>query len=541
MKKSLISLCLILSLLLSLTVSFGAVSVNQVFSYSDPNWGKGNNVTADGLWRYEWYARETGTFAAMDWEATGKYYEAQFTTAEASDTHWYCRVRSNGTNLHPGAQADATVTFVAPETGKVQYSVNLTRQAAPNPNGNTVRVMVNDKIIPINGAEDYLLDVTATLSVDLNFDVQKGDLVRLMIGSQGNSSADGVNFSGLKVKYLSGANLEPEKPSYTITCVGDSITEGYGTTGGFKGVNAFPFVLKGLLNKTGVADFDVINCGKSATTALVKGDRPYKECAEYRTSLKSDPDIVIICLGANDSKAANWNADNYRNDYYNLICEYLNLPSKPTVYLFYTTYVADQSKTGCRRTVIQNEIMPIQYELAEELDLKIIDLNTLTKNNSKKYTDGVHPNDELQAMMAEYIYNALCSEGVCGLSAKNATATVTMIDPAKEAANTNTSTSTNTSSSTVSGSDNVTDGTTTDSGNVTDAPSDGTTSALPETDTPSDGTESAGTVTDSASSDASADSADDGESSGALLWIVLGAVVLVAAGVAVFFVLKKKK
>lgn len=538
MKRILLALTLALALILSLALSSGAVSVNQVFSYSDPNWGKGNAATADGLWKYEWFARETETFAAMDWAASGGYYEAQFSEANASDTHWYCRIRANGTNLHPGAQADATMTFVAPETGKVQYSVNLSRQATPAPNGNTVRVMVNDDIIPINGAEDYLLNDTKPFSVNLQLDVKKGDLVRLMIGSQGNSSADGVNFSGLKVKYLSGANLEPEKPSYTITCVGDSITEGYGTTGGFKGVNAFPYVLSGLLNKTGVADFDVINCGKSATTALVKGDRPYKECAEYRTSLKSDPDIVIICLGANDSKAANWNADNYRNDYYNLICEYLNLPSKPTVYLFYTTYVADQSKTGCRRTVIQNEIMPIQYELAEELDLKIIDLNTLTKNNSKKYTDGVHPNDELQAMMAEYIYNALCSEGACGLSAKNATATVSMIDPAKEA-----STSTSTSSSTVTGSDNVTDGTTTDSGNVTDAPSDGT-SALPETDAPSDKTESAGTVTDSASSDASADSAnpaDDGESSGALLWIIIGAVVLVAAGVAVFFVLKKKK
>ena len=59
----------------------------------------------------------------------------------------------------------------------------------------------------------------------------------------------------------------------------------------------------------------------------------------------------------------------------------------------------------------------------------------------------------------------------------------------------------------------------------------------PETTAPSDGTESVATVTDSAS----ADTANGGESSGALLWIIIGAVVLVAAGVAVFFVLKKKK
>ena len=429
--KKLLSTFLFLVLSLSLASVLGAVSVNQVFAYSDPTWGKNDGTTADGLWQYEWFARETQSFAAMDWNSSG-YYEAQFQTAAASDTHWYCRVRSNGTNLHPGAQADAAVTFLCPESGRVELSVTLQRQSAPNPSGNTVRVMVNDQIVPIQGEEEHKLEDTAAYTLTLSVDVQKGDKLRLMIGSQGNSSADGVNFSGLKVKYLSGENLEAEKPIFTVTCVGDSITEGYGTTGGYKGVNAFPYVLQTLLNNTGLADFDVVNCGKSATTALKKGDRPYKDCAEYRTSLTTDPDVVILCLGANDSKVANWNAEQYWLDYYDLISEYLNLPSKPTVYLFYTTYVADQSKTGCRREVIQNEIMPIQDEIAAELGLKIIDLNTLTKNNSKKYTDGVHPDDELQAMMGEYIFNALCSEGVLGLSAKNATAKVEMVDPAKQ-------------------------------------------------------------------------------------------------------------
>ena len=527
MKKTLIALALIFVLSLSCIVSFGAVSVNQVFAYSDANWGKGSGATADGLWKYEWFARENETFAAMDWNAAGSYYEAQFTEAAASDTHWYCRVRSNGTNLHPGAQADATLTFVAPESGSIRYSVNLTRQSAPNPNGNTVRVMVNDKIIPINGAEDYLLDVTSTFTVDLKFDVQKGDLVRLMIGSQGNSGADGVNFSGLKVQYLSGDKLEAEKPSYTITCVGDSLTEGMGTTGGLKGVNAYPSVLKGLLNDAGVADFNVVNCGKSATTALTSGDRPYNQCAEYTTSLKSDPDIVIICLGANDSKAINWNSTKYKTDYKNLISEYINLPSKPTVYLFYTTYVADQSKTGCNRTVIQNQILPIQYEIAEELDLKIIDLNTLTKNNSTKYADGVHPNDELQAMMANYIYNALCSEGVCGLTSKNANAKVEMINPDKE------DISTDTSSDTVSSAGST--------ATTTDLPT--TDSDVVDTETSDQNVSTAPAETSSATDkDTQNTTLGENQAGGnAILWIAIGGGVLVVAGVVLLFLLKKKK
>lgn len=425
--KKLLAFALFLAMLLSVPCFAGVAAGGGVYAYSDPNWQGGTGATADGLWRYEWFARETSTFAPMQWNASGAYYEAQFQTAAASDTHWYCRVRSNGTNLHPGAQADATMTFVAPQDGEIRLTVNLARQSAPNPNGNTVRVMVNDKIIPIQGAEDYLLDTTDIFALDVTATVKKGDLVRLMIGSQGNSSADGVNFNGLTVQYL-GGNGGEALPSYTIACVGDSITEGMGTSGGLKGANAFPSVLQGLLNKTGVANYKVENYGKSATTALVKGDRPYKQSAEYKMSKQSKPDVVIICLGANDSKATNWNADQYEVDYQTLIEEYMEMETKPIVYLFYTTYVADQSKTGCRRDVIQNEIMPIQDIIAKDLGLKIIDLNTLTKNNAEKYADGVHPNDQLQGMMAEYIFNALCSEKVLGLSDENATAKVTMID-----------------------------------------------------------------------------------------------------------------
>lgn len=531
MKRILVASVLAIALIFSLVLSAGAVSVNEVFVYSDPNWGKGNNVTADGLWRYEWFARETQTFAAMDWNASGSYYEAQFTTAAASDTHWYCRVRSNGTNLHPGAQADAVMTFVCPESGTVEFSVNLQRQNNPNPDGNTVRVMLNDTIVPINGQEEHKLESKSAFSLAVTAEVQKGDLLRLMLGSQGNSGSDGVNFSGLKVKYLSGANLEPEKPSFTITCVGDSITEGYGTTGGFKGVNAFPYVLEGLLDKTGLADFTVVNCGKSATTALVKGDRPYKQSAEYATSLKSNPNVVIICLGANDSKTANWNAAQYKADYKALISEYINLPSKPTVYLFYTTYVADQSKTGCRRTVIQNEIMPIQDDIAAELGLKIIDLNTLTKSNSTKYTDGVHPDDTLQAMMAEYIFNAFCSEGVAGLTAANATEKVEMIEPSEETVSTDTSA--NTSSSDVA-SDS-------DSDSATDSSADGTA----QTDTDQDVTSSdvyVPTVPTEIVVSSTTDVAPESGSNG-ILWVcIAGGVVLIAMGILVwYFTIHKRK
>ena len=242
---------------------------------------------------------------------------------------------------------------------------------------------------------------------------------------------------------------------------------------------------------------------------------------------------MIICLGANDSKKANWNAAQYELDYKNLIKEYMNLASKPTVDLFYTTYVADQSKTGCTRTVIQNEILPIQDDIAKDLGLKIIDLNTLTKKNSTKYADGVHPNDQLQAMMAEYIFNALCSEGVCGLSAKNATATVSMIDPSKA------SVSTDTSSGSVSSSE------TTNSGTVTDTSSASDTATDAATDSATGST--AGSQTDSATvipTDSQGTDGNNAENNGWIVWVIVAAGIVVVAGAAaclIFFLKKGKK
>ena len=244
-------------------------------------------------------------------------------------------------------------------------------------------------------------------------------------------SADGVRFVPGKSFEEKGGRVETlvgDEDYFTITCVGDSVTEGMATTGGLKGVNAYPFVLENLLNNTGLTRFNVVNCGSWGTTALTGSDKPYVNQPEYEKSKTTDPDVVIISLGTND--ASRWTTEEqYKADFKALISEYLNLPSKPTVYLFYTTYVPGENRVAqCDR--IQNVILPIQWQIAKELGVKIIDLNTLTKDNADKSADGLHPNDELQALMAEYVYNALCSENVAGLSEEDATASVSMIDPA---------------------------------------------------------------------------------------------------------------
>lgn len=430
--KRFFAILLAFVLILALCPAFGAVSVNEVFNYADADWGKGTNPASNGLWKYEWLARETGVISDMVWSTSG-YFEAPFTTAAASDTHWYCRVRSGGADMHPGAQADSIKTFICPEEGKVDFKVvcNRANDVTGDKNGNSACVYLNDKKVwPAD--KDYVeLNDKNALTVEVSLDVKKGDLIRFMIGSLGNSSSDAVKLQEHSVTYRSGANLTPEVKNYTIACVGDSVTEGMMTTGGLKGKDAYPAQLQGLLNKVSNGKYTVKNYGCSARTALVNGDRPYHQTSEYTSSMASNPDVVIICFGANDSKVANWNAEAFRKDYTALIKGYQDLPSKPTVYLFYTTYIANQELTGCRRDVIQNEILPIEYDIAKELGCKIIDLNTLTKENADKYADGVHPNDQLQKMMAQYIFDALCCENAIELTVGDASDDVFMIDPNK--------------------------------------------------------------------------------------------------------------
>lgn len=228
--------------------------------------------------------------------------------------------------------------------------------------------------------------------------------------------------------YLGGLRLELVPSSFTITCVGDSVTEGYKTTGGLKGEDAYPAILSQLLAGDDTLEYVVHNYGKSSRTALKDNDYAYTKTQEYTDSLLTNPDAVIICLGTNDSKSGNWDAEQYKADYKALIQEYMNMDSKPTVYLAYTTYVKYYAEGDCDRETIQNEVLPIQFEIAAELGLKIIDLNTLTMNNTDKYADGIHPNDALQEMMGTYVYNALCSEGVGNLTSSDATAAVSMIE-----------------------------------------------------------------------------------------------------------------
>lgn len=192
-----------------------------------------------------------------------------------------------------------------------------------------------------------------------------------------------------------------------VACVGDSITFGYGSSD--PETRSYPAHLQGLLGD----DFLVGNFGLNGATTLSSGDLPYIRTEQYKLSQEYEPDIVILMLGTNDSKPMNWKGHegDYKKDAIQLIQSYLNLPSKPVLYMATSPtawYPEDEQYQGGTITPETVEkIVPIQYEISKEEKVILLDMFDFTKDKKEFFPDGVHPNDEGFALIANFIYSNL--------------------------------------------------------------------------------------------------------------------------------------
>ena len=166
---------------------------------------------------------------------------------------------------------------------------------------------------------------------------------------------------------------QPKEGQLRVACVGDSVTYGFGVPR--RSVNCYPAVLQKLLGE----GYCVNNYGYSGRTACLMGDRPYRTerlCTESRMFA---PDIVVILLGANDSKTFNWDTEvagviaypgQFAFDYEELIAMYQELPSRPKVYLAtpLPAYADGSGKVryAIQPDVIREEILPTVRQLAEK-------------------------------------------------------------------------------------------------------------------------------------------------------------------------------
>ena len=195
-----------------------------------------------------------------------------------------------------------------------------------------------------------------------------------------------------------------------VACVGDSITQGIGTPQAAD--SSFPESYPSQLAKILGDGYEVSNFGVGGRTLIRKADK-----LDYGRALKSDPSVVVICVGTNDSKPYCWDnyADDYAPDYEKMVCEFKARPSRPRVILCLPPPVFNGGQWGIRESVLEQEIRPLVRRIAESTGGEVLDLTTPFRESPELFPDRVHPNPAGAAKIA-----ALVAARIRGESAASA-------------------------------------------------------------------------------------------------------------------------
>jgi acyl-CoA thioesterase I len=198
-----------------------------------------------------------------------------------------------------------------------------------------------------------------------------------------------------------------------VACIGDSIT--YGARLKNRNTDSYPAKLQALLG----IDYKVSNFGVGSCTLIRKG-KP-NVWSQLQKIAQIEPDIVIICLGTNDTCGGRrkcWDhKDDFPVDCRDLLDFFLALPSKPHVSICAPTPMVletpglSEARVGdliVRKPRLQ-ELIEVIRQTAKEKNVGFIGLNKPLSNKPELFTekDGVHPNKAGYERIAELVYSEL--------------------------------------------------------------------------------------------------------------------------------------
>jgi lysophospholipase L1-like esterase len=184
-----------------------------------------------------------------------------------------------------------------------------------------------------------------------------------------------------------------------VACVGDSITAGAGLATN----DAYPAVLGRLLG----TNYQTSNFGVGGTTVLRAGDYPYWNTTAFQNATNSAPNIVIIELGANDSKPQNWQyKSQFAGNLSDMIDVFAKLPSHPRVLVCQCT-PAYGVAANINPVVIKNEVIPIIKQVAKDKGVMTVNLYTPMSRRPELFADLLHPNVAGAAILAKTLHGAL--------------------------------------------------------------------------------------------------------------------------------------
>lgn len=198
--------------------------------------------------------------------------------------------------------------------------------------------------------------------------------------------------------------------SIPIACVGDSITAGTPSS------QTYVPDLQLLLG----SGYSVVNCGTPGLAVVTNYGRGYLGTTADTTAVQSNPEIVIIVLGSNDSNSqyASY-SNNVYSEYRVLISHFSALSSHPK--LLVATPPAIYSNTlSLENANLLAYVIPAIRQAASDFSLPVVDLYSATTNHSDWTVDGIHPNTTGALVIANAIFSALAEDiKVSGTSAQD--------------------------------------------------------------------------------------------------------------------------
>ncbi len=183
--------------------------------------------------------------------------------------------------------------------------------------------------------------------------------------------------------------------SIRVACVGDSITRGTEYT-----VDLWQLLGPNYV----VGDF-----GIGGTTIWRNSNVSYIDQPACKVAQHFEPNIVIIMLGTNDANAGYNESDQaFVADYVKLVTEFQSLVSKPKVWIVVPPPIFNNTANLSSEYFVQN-IIPDVKQVANQMNLPLIDVYTPLLQHPKRFVDGVHPSSDGARTIAETIHSALTS------------------------------------------------------------------------------------------------------------------------------------
>lgn len=192
-----------------------------------------------------------------------------------------------------------------------------------------------------------------------------------------------------------------------VACVGDSTTYGHGISNWPQ--NNYPKRLQNLLGN----GYCVNNFGVSGYAVQATSDRPYASREEYQQSLAFDGDFVVFMMGTNDTKPENWQgSDAFKTELVALLDSYGDaevILCTPTAAFFLDGETEGITSHNIQPLVVE-EVAQIVRDVAQERGCVLLDIYALTSGHPEWFDkDGVHPNGEGAAAIAQEVYALLTS------------------------------------------------------------------------------------------------------------------------------------